>query len=83
MKKCVRLAMVENGIVTNLLEVAETDRYNDPNLHDTSGCDAGIGDEFDGERFWRDGKKLLTREEKLEKELADAKAKLAAMGVSV
>ena len=60
-----RYAMVENGAVTNVIALRETNAGEFPDavaLHDRP---VGIGDTYSDGKFWRDGEELLTPDEEI------------------
>jgi len=79
----VKLAAIENGVVVNVIEVSVYNRWEFADMVEIDQYNAGIGDTYDGERFYRDGEMLLTESEKLAAELEDAKAALELLGVNV
>jgi hypothetical protein len=50
-----RAAIVENGVVTNIIVVSEGYEGAVP----TGDLPVAIGDTFDGTDFWRDGEKVI------------------------
>lgn len=51
-----RAAVVENGVVTNIIIIS--DGY-DGNAIPTGDIPVAIGDTYDGTDFWRDGEKVV------------------------
>lgn len=71
-----RYAIITNGIVTNVAEInpyVAAKEFPDAIQSDI----AGIGDEYREERFWREGRRLMTQAEMY----ADAMAALAALEI--
>lgn len=71
-------AKIENGIVTDILWIAETNADEFPDCIRLDGRPVEIGDTYDGETFYHDGAKVLTTAERL----ADAESALNVLGVS-
>lgn len=67
-------AIIENGIVTNVIWLHYSNADEFPNAVPLNDVPAGIGDTYDGEFFYRDGERLLTTEEMALNALADAQA---------
>lgn len=77
-------ALVENGVVTNViwLHPGNVDEF--PNaIPIPDGLPAGIGDAYVDGDFYRDGEKLLTAAEIARAEMADMQAALANLGVTI
>ena len=73
-------AIVKNGVVINTV----VSNYPiDDTWIPTDGVSVQIGDTYDGESFFRDDEKILTEEEKLRRELADMRAALELLGVTL
>lgn len=73
-------AIVQNGIVVN---VVVSNFPINATWIPTEGIAVQIGDTYDGRSFFHDDEKVLTEEEKLRIELADMKAALELLGVTV
>lgn len=58
-----RYATVENGIVTNTIALLPYNAHDFPNAIDTGDRPVQIGDTYDGERFYRNGKEVHTEVE--------------------
>lgn len=78
------MALLENGVVTNILWCSDTEPETDTMIN-CGELPAGIGDSYRDGAFYRDGEKILTPlEEALKKnaEYEDALAEIeAALGV--
>lgn len=55
-----KYALIENGIVTNTIALLPYNAQDFPNAIDTGERPVQIGDTFDGEKFYREGKKVHT-----------------------
>ena len=73
-----RAAVVENGVVTNII-IIDPDRYTG-NAVQTGDLPVGIGDTYNGTDFYRDGVKVEIPVEEPNTEYADA---LSIMGVEL
>ena len=58
-----RYALIENGIVTNTVVLLPYNASDFPNAIDTGDRPVRIGDTFDGEKFYREGKEVHTEVE--------------------
>lgn len=56
------MAQISGGVVTNILWCSDSAPETDV-LINISDCPAGIGDTYDGGKFYRDGVAVLTPEE--------------------
>lgn len=73
-------ALVENGIVTNIIWLYPDGEAIFPNAVPMNDYPVGIGDAYDGEYFYRDGERILSNAEQMaamQAELEAAKADLA------
>ena len=70
--------MVVNVIYLNPANAAEF-----PNAVHMGDIPAGIGDTWDGERFYRDGQPVLTAAEQAADDAQDMRAALALLGVEL
>ena len=75
-------ALIENGVVTNLIYLLPSNAADFPNAVPLGGVPAAIGDTWDGERFYRDGQPVLTAAERAAAEAQDMRAALALLGVT-
>lgn len=71
-------ALIEDGVVTNIIWLSYTNADDFHNAVAMGDLPAGIGDTWDGEYFYRDGQRILTRTEKIQ-DMADA---LTLLGVN-
>ena len=55
-----KYALIENGIVTNTIALLPYNAQDFPNAVDTKDRPVQIGDTFDGEKFYREGKEVHT-----------------------
>lgn len=76
-------ALVENGIVTNIIWLYETNADEFPDAVKLGERQVEIGDTYDGEKFRRDGTEVLTAAEAAQMEAAQYAAALQVMGVEV
>lgn len=58
-------AVVENGIVTNIIWLNPANAYEFPNAVPIGDVPVAIGDTFDGENFYRNGERVVSLSEKL------------------
>ena len=58
-----KYALIENGIVTNTIALLPYNAQDFPNAIDTGERPVQIGDTFDGEKFYREGKEVHTEVE--------------------
>lgn len=56
-------ALVENGTVTNVIWLNHGNADDFPDAIPLGDTPAGIGDTWDGEHFYRDGERILSRAE--------------------
>lgn len=75
-------ALIDNGVVINVIWLNPGNARDFPGAVMLNDVPAGIGDTYDGESFYRDGERVLTRTEELAARLADAEAALALLGVN-
>ena len=76
-------ALIENGIVTNVIWLYPANVADFPNAVPLGDVPAGIGDTYEDGVFYRDGEKVLTAAEEAELEKDDMKEALALLGVNV
>lgn len=76
-------ALVENGIVTNIIWLNERNAGEWPGAVRLYDRMVEVGDTYDGEKFWRDGTEVLTAAEAAQQEAAAYAAALQVMGVEV
>lgn len=79
-------ALIENGIVTNIIWLYPGNADEFPNAVPMNDVPAGIGDSYEDGVFYRDGERVLTEAEQAmaeaEAENEDMKAALALLGVT-
>lgn len=79
------MALLENGLVTNILWCSDREPETDTMIN-CGELPVGIGDSFQDGAFYRDGEKILTAYELLEKQNAEYEAALSeietALGVT-
>lgn len=56
-------ALIENGIVKNIICLAPSNAHEFPNAVNIDDCPAQIGDTYEDGRFYRDGIDVLVYEE--------------------
>lgn len=76
-------ALVENGIVTNIIWLNERNAGEWPGAVRLGERMVEVGDTYDGEKFWRDGTEVLTAAEAAQMEAAAYAAALMTLGVEV
>ena len=83
------MALVENGVVVNVLWCSDRESETET-LIDTADRSVAIWDSYESGKFYRNGEEVLTplqealkKNDEYEAELADAKAALEMLGVSV
>lgn len=75
-----RYAIVENGIVTNIIWLHPMNAADFPAAVPMGDVPAGIGDTWDGAHFYRDGKRVLTQ---LDQQKAEADATIAELDAAL
>lgn len=75
-------ALIENGIVTNILWLYETNADEFPNAVKLGERQVEIGDTYEDGRFYRDGVEVLTAEEAAVQAAALYAEALEALGVN-
>lgn len=75
-------ALVEDGIVTNIIWLHPGNANDFPNAVAMGDLPVAMGDTYDGEYFYRDGERVLTVLEAAQAEIADMQAALAELGVT-
>ena len=78
-----RHALIENGIVVNIIRLRADETNDFPNAVPTGGYPVQIGDSYDGLYFYCNGAQLKTNAEMQLEEREDMKAALANLGVNV
>lgn len=74
-------ALVENGIVTNIIWLNERNEAEWPNAVRLGERMVEVGDTYDGEKFRRDGTEVLTAAEAAQQEAAQYAEALQVIGV--
>ena len=72
------MALLENGLVTNILWCSDTEPETDTMIN-CGELPVGIGDSYRDGSFYRDGEKILTAYELLEKQNAELVYAMGAM----
>lgn len=76
-------ALVENGVVTNVIWLAESNEGEFPGAVRLDDRPVAIGDTYESGKFRRDGKEVLTPLEQAQAEIAQYKAALETLGVEL
>lgn len=76
-------ALIENGIITNVIWLHPGNAAEFPNAVALNDIPAGIGDTYEDGVFYREGERVLTAAERMQAEMDDMKAALAELGVTV
>lgn len=76
-------ALIENGIITNVIWLHPGNADDFPNAVALDDIPAGIGDTYADGVFYREGERVLTAAERMQAEMDDMKAALAELGVTV
>lgn len=74
-------AMVENGIVTNVIWLYSINAADFPSAVPCRDIPAAIGDTYDGQDFYREGARVLSPVEQARKDAEDMEAALRLLGV--
>ena len=74
-------ALVENGIVTNIIWLNERNAGEWPGAVRLGERMVEVGDTYDGEKFWRDGTEVMTEAESAQMKAAQYAAALQVIGV--
>ena len=75
-------ALIENGVVTNLIWLYPANAADFPNAVPMGDIPAAIGDTWDGAQFLRDGQPVLTASQQAAADAQDMRAVLALLGVT-
>lgn len=75
-------ALVENGVVTNVMVLYSPSAGDFPTAVPCGEIPAAIGDTYDGEHFYRGGERVLSALEQARKDAEDMTAALELLGVS-
>ena len=76
-----RYAIVIDGVVANIIWLANKNANEFPGAVKLNDRPVGIGDTYDGEKFYRDGVEVLTETETLQAEIETYKTALNTLGV--
>lgn len=76
-------ALIENGVVTNVIWLYPGNASDFPNAVPMGDIPAGIGDTYEDGVFYRNGERVLTLQEQMQKEAADMQEALALLGVTI
>lgn len=76
-------ALIENGIVTNIIWLYPQNASDFPNAVPMNDIPAVIGDTYRDGVFYRDGERVLTLQEQMQKEAADMQEALNLLGVTI
>ena len=74
-------ALIENGVITNIIRLADDNADEFPDAVKLNDRPVAIGDTYDGEKFYRDGVEVLTEVERLQAEIVTYRAALNTLGV--
>ena len=74
-------ALIENGIVTNIIWLYETNADEFPTAVKLGDRPVGIGDTYADGKFYRDSVEVLTPMEQAQAEIVEYKAALQELGV--
>lgn len=75
-------ALIEDGVVTNIIWLSYTNADDFPNAVAMGDLPVAIGDTWDGEYFYRNGERILTQTEEMQ-DMADALTLLGANDMEV
>lgn len=75
-------ALIEDGVVTNIIWLSYTNADDFPNAVAMGELPVAIGDTWDGERFYRNGERILTQTEEMQ-DMTDALTLLGANDMEV
>ena len=75
-------ALIENGVVTNLIWLYPANAAEFPGAVPLGDVPAAIGDTWDGELFYRNGERVLTFAERMEKDAEDMRSALKLLGIT-
>ena len=76
-----RYAMIEGGIVTNVIALNDRNASDFPTAVKLGDRPVGIGDDYTDGKFYRDGVEVLTPMEQAQAEIDEYKAALNELGV--
>lgn len=75
-------ALIENGVVTNLIWLYPANAAEFPGAVPLGDVPAAIGDTWDGEHFYRNGERVLSPMEQAQEEARDMLSALSLLGVT-
>ena len=75
-------ALIENGVVTNIIWLYPGNADDFPNAVPLGDIPATMGDTYEDGVFYRNGEKVLTPLEQAQAEAADMRSALALLGVT-
>ena len=76
-----RYALIDNGIVSNIIALNDRNASDFPSAVKLGGRPVGIGDTYTDGKFYRDGVEVLTPMEQAQEEIDAYKAALNELGV--
>lgn len=76
-----RYALIDNGIVTNVIALNDRNASDFPTAVKLGDRPVGIGDTYTDGKFYRDGAEVLTPLEQAQAEITEYKAALHELGV--
>ena len=76
-----RYALIDNGIVTNVIALNDRNANDFPAAVKLGDRPVGIGDTYTAGKFYRDGVEVLTPMEQAQAEMTEYKAALNELGV--
>lgn len=76
-----RYALIDNGIVTNVIALNDRNANDFPSSVKLSDRPVAIGDTYTDGKFYRDGVEVLTPMEQAQAEMTEYKAALQTLGV--
>ena len=76
-----RYALIENGIVTNIIALNDRNAGDFPAAVKMGYLPVGIGDTYENDRLYRDGVEVLTPMQQAQEEMTEYKAALQELGV--
>lgn len=75
-------ALIQDGVVTNLLWLYPANAHDFPDAVPVGDVPAAIGDTWDGEHFYRNGERVLTFAEQVQKDTEDMRSALELLGIT-
>ncbi len=80
--KSMNYALVEDGVVTNVIWLYPANASDFPSAVPMGDVPATIGDTWDGEHFYRNGERVLTFAEQVQKDTEDMRSALELLGIT-